>query len=258
VNFYSPHSHRSGQPWPLGRGYALRPHGLLLLAPFLFAQLFAQSGADVFARSCANGYCHGANGQGGGAPKLAGRGFDEAYIISVTRAGVPGTAMQGYGTVLTRPEFNAVVAYVASLNGIVPRAGDAPLPALSGDALRGRELFSDPLRGFARCSTCHHVDGVGIAVAPIARVPSDLRNAAATHVQNVSIGSDRFPALVVSQGGRRVSVYDLSVVPPVLRSADANQVNVSGAANWRHSNFAGSYSDAELAQIAAFLRSQLN
>lgn len=225
-------------------------------AVFAFAAGIAagQPGSDVFAKTCGSGYCHGANGQGGGAPKLAGRGFDEAYITSVTRAGVPGTAMQGYGTTLTRPEFAAVVAYVAGLNGIAPRASDAAPKALTGEAARGRELFSDPLRGFARCSTCHQADGLGIAVAPIGRVPADLRSVRESHVRWIHAGDEKFPGVPVSQGGRRVSFYDLSVVPPVLRSFDAGSVKIGEAAAWKHSDAAGSYSEAELRSIAAFLR----
>ncbi|MBZ5605423.1 MAG: c-type cytochrome [Acidobacteriia bacterium] len=215
---------------------------VILSGVFTEAQSIVEHGSDVFAKSCASGYCHGTNGQGGGAPKLAARGFDEAFIITTTRAGVPGTAMQGYGTVLARPDFNAVVAYVAKLNGIEPRTNEAPARVLSAEALRGRELFSDPLRGFARCSTCHVADGLGIAVAPLAHAG----------IVNVSIDGDTFPALVVSRGGRRISLYDLSVLPPVQRTVDAGAVKIGEAAAWRHP--AESYNDAELKAIATFLK----
>ncbi len=220
----------------------------------LAASVSAQSGAGVFAKSCASGYCHGAKGAGGGAPKLAGRGFDEEYIRQVIRSGVPGTAMQAYGTTLSRPDFAAVVAYVASLNGVKAGVigGGAPR-TLSADAQRGRELFSDPLRGFSRCSTCHEV-GVGIPVAPIGRVPEDLGKITAKNVKTVSIDSDRFPGLVVSQGGRRVSVWDLSAVPPVLRSADSGAVSIGGSVEWPHPSF---YSAAELEKIGTFLRAAM-
>ena len=224
----------------------------LLFVPLMYSQTMVEHGADVFAKTCATGYCHGTKGAGGGAPKLAGRGFDEASIVSVTRAGVPGTAMQGYGTILARPDFNAVVAYVASLNGIEARSTEAAVRPLSGEAARGRDLFSDPLRGFARCSTCHQVDGTGIAVAPIVNVPASLRDISTSHVRIVIEDGDRFPALVVSQGGRRTSLYDLSVLPPVMRTVESSALKVDGAASWRH--VLGSYSDGELRAIGAFLR----
>ncbi len=213
---------------------------LVLLASIASAQSIVDHGADVFAKSCATGYCHGPSGQGGGAPKLAGRGFDEAFIISTTRAGVAGTAMQGYGTVLARPDFNAVVAYVAKLNGIEPKAADAPSKKLSAEAARGRELFSDPLRGFARCSTCHAADGLGIAVAPMTH----------SEILTVSLDGDSFPALIVSRGGRRISLYDLGALPPVLRSADASTVRIGAPVQWKHP----SYNEADMRAVNAFLR----
>ena len=38
-------------------------------------------GEQVFAASCATAYCHGAKGGPGGAPRLAGRGFDHARTL---------------------------------------------------------------------------------------------------------------------------------------------------------------------------------
>jgi mono/diheme cytochrome c family protein len=226
---------------------------LLVAASIAPAQTILDHGADVFAKTCASGYCHGPNGAGGGAPKLAGRGFDEGLIMSITRAGVDGTSMRGYGTVLARPDFNAVVAYVASLNGIEPRA-TAPEPksrALSAQAARGRELFFDAVRGVSRCSTCHEADGMGIAVAPIKSLPRDLRAVASDRVRMALIDGDRFPALIVSQGGRRTVVFDLTTLPPVLRTVDAGSLKIDGPAQWRHPTAA--YNDSELGSILDFL-----
>lgn len=225
-----------------------------LIAP---AQTLVEHGADVFAKTCASGYCHGPNGAGGGAPKLVGRGFDEALILSITRAGVEGTAMRGYGTVLARPDFNAVVAYVASLNGIEPRVTSTePKPRkLSPEAARGRDLFFDSLRGVGRCSTCHEAEGMGIAVAPIKTVPRDLRGITSDRVKIAESAGDRFPALIVTQGGRHAVLYDLTTLPPVLRTVDAASLKIGGPAAWRHP--VAAYNDSELDAIADFLRSEI-
>src|SRR6266852_5770314 len=125
---------------------------LLLLAP---AMMWAQNGpdlltrgADIFARSCSTGYCHGLKGTAGGAPRLAARGFDEAFIMSVTRAGV---------------------------------------------------LFFDSVRGFARCATCHQVDGLGIPVtSPMTKVPAGvpaLRDLATPAIKTATADGETFPAL---------------------------------------------------------------
>jgi len=34
-----------------------------------------KQGQEVFSRTCSNGYCHGPSGAGGGAPRIAARGF---------------------------------------------------------------------------------------------------------------------------------------------------------------------------------------
>jgi mono/diheme cytochrome c family protein len=231
---------------------------VLLAAVMAPAQTILEHGADVFAKTCASGYCHGPNGAGGGAPKLTSRGFDEALILSITRAGVEGTAMRGYGTVLARPDFNAVVAYVASLNGIEPRttAPESKTRALSPQAARGRELFFDSVRGADRCSTCHEADGMGIAVAPMKAVPRDLRAVSSDRVRVAVVDGDRFPALVVSRGGRRTVVFDLTALPPVLRTVDAGLLKIDGPAEWHHPTSA--YTDSELATILDFLRATIH
>lgn len=237
----------------------------LLIPALACAQDVLTRGAEVFAKTCATPYCHGPKGAGGGAPKLAARGFDEIYIASVTRAGVAGTSMQGYGSTLARADFNAVVAYIASLNGVEPRAGSPqsagePAPGLSPEAARGRDLFFDSVRGVDRCSTCHQVRGLGIAVAPIANIPATaaaLRNAATPDVRTARIGADHFPTLIVSDGGRRTVLYDLTTVPPVMRTVASAEVGIADYNAWRHATAVKSYSDRELESILAFLRSAL-
>src|SRR5262245_35902642 len=116
-----------------------------------------KQGEDVFNKTCANGYCHGAQGAGGGAPRISARGFDQIFINNTVTRGVPNTAMQSFANTLSRTELNAVVAYVARLNGVTNPTMPVNTPAdaaatLSPDATRGRALFSDAVRGFGRCS----------------------------------------------------------------------------------------------------------
>src|SRR5436190_24191546 len=95
----------------------------ILACSFVFsasAQDLTTRGADVYVKTCATGYCHGVKGAGGGAPRLASRGFDQAYISRTIRMGVVGTTMPAFGTVLNRLDLTVVTAYVGSLNGIAP------------------------------------------------------------------------------------------------------------------------------------------
>ena len=224
-----------------------------------------KQGETVFSKSCATGYCHGARGANGGAPRLAARGFDQNFINNTVVRGVQNTAMPAFGNTLSRADVTAVVAYVASLNGVTNPAitgrGGPPGPVvtrLSGDAARGRDLFSDAVRGFGRCSACHEIGGLGIPVAtPIAKVPLDaaaLKALATPQVSTVSVGSDSMPALMVSKKADAVVFYDLTAGPPVLRTELPAAVQTRDGSTWRHSSVIGSYNDADLAAILAYLR----
>jgi mono/diheme cytochrome c family protein len=233
---------------------------LLLVIPALG---WSQSpGEKVFAQSCATGYCHGAKGAPAGAPRLAARGFDQAYITTTIMRGLPGTAMPAFGTTLSRADLSSVVAYVASLNGIVNASvnlGSAPDKApLSPESEPGRALFFDAVRGFARCSTCHEVNGVGISVTtPIAKIPSDaaaLRALATPDVRTATVGGEAMPALIVSQGKTRAVFYDLTSAPPVLRTVEPGALKVAEGSQWRHSAVISAYNDVELTSILGYLR----
>lgn len=222
-----------------------------------------KQGETVFSKSCATGYCHGARGASGGAPRLAGRGFDQAFIANTVTRGVPSTAMPAFGSMLSRADLNAVVAYVASLNGVANLITNSGSPGavaakLTGDAARGRDLFSDAVRGFGRCSTCHEIGGIGIAVAtPIAKVPADaaaLKALATPQVSTATLGTESMPALVVGKKANAVIFYDLTSAPPVLRTELPASIQTREGSMWRHSSVIGAYNDAELSAILAYLR----
>jgi mono/diheme cytochrome c family protein len=223
-----------------------------------------KQGEQVFAKSCATGSCHGSKGSAGGAPRLAARGFDEAYIANTVTRGLPGTSMPALGTSLSRADLVAVVAYVATLNGIAnPNTGLGPpsapaAHALSGEAARGRDLFSDSVRGFGTCSTCHEVNGIGTSVTmSIAKIPTDaaaLRALATPGLYTVTLDGESMPALVLSKGSRSVVFYDLTMPPPVLHTVEPAAVTIAEGSGWKHVSLMGSYNDAELGAILTYLR----
>jgi mono/diheme cytochrome c family protein len=237
----------------------------LLLAVSCSAQDPIQQGEAVFAKSCATGYCHGVRGGASGAPRVAGRSFNQAYINKVVTRGIPGTGMASFGAVLTRSDLAAVVAYVATLNGITrPNVGadsaatESSGPTLTGEAAQGAQLFKEAVRGFGRCSTCHEVDGLGISVAaPIARAPDSLAALKALATPNVKTGTaggESMPVLVLSDGKQSTLFYDLTSTPPVERSAEPGSVKFTDGSSWRHSSVIGAYNDSELAAILTYLR----
>jgi len=239
----------------------------LFLPIIASAQDTLDRGIEIFNRSCATGYCHQVKGgAGGAAPRLAARGFDAEYIMRVIRTGIEGTPMPGFGTSLSRAELTAVVAYVNSLNGIAapvnPSANSGPQRRkLAPQAQLGRELFIDQVRGFARCSTCHQADGVGLQIAtPIEKVPESVSMLRQLDTPGVSTATaegsteDAFPVLVLSQGSRQTKVYDLSVPPPVLRIFPAAAIGIAKGSAWRHASVLTAYSDADLEAVLVFLR----
>lgn len=225
-----------------------------------------EQGEQVFAKSCATGYCHGVKGGPGGAPRLVGRHFDQAYINGVVTRGVPDTGMPSFATKLSRPDLVAVVAYVATLNGVTnPNIAGASAAAtissrsrLTGEGARGARLFSEAVRGFGRCSTCHEVGDLGTSVAaPIGRVPAsptELKSLATPDVKTGTMDGESMPVLVLSEGKQNIVFYDLTSTPPVQRNAEPGSVKFTEGSNWRHSSLIKSYDDSELAAILTYLR----
>jgi mono/diheme cytochrome c family protein len=235
----------------------------LSIAILVPALAFAQQGEKIFNQTCATGYCHGSKGQAGGAPRLAGRGFDQDYISTTIARGISGTAMQGFGSTLSRSDLMAVATYVGALNGVATSNGAPgtaaaqPVKALAPDAARGRELFSEATRSFGRCSTCHEVNGIGIPVTtPIATVPGSvaaLKTLATPHVRTAGVDGEAIPALVIGEVRHRMILYDLTSSPPVQRSLDP-AVKITEGSGWKHVAAMSSYSDAELSSILSYLR----
>lgn len=229
------------------------------------AQSVSKRGEQVFAKTCATGYCHGPKGGASGAPRLAGRGFNKAYINGVVMGGVPGTGMPSFTATLSKADLAAVVAYVAMLNGAIvaePESETASTSAaLTGEAARGAHLFTEAVRGFGRCSTCHQVGGFGISVAaPIAQVPASvaaLKSLATPDVKTGTMAGESMPVLVLKEGKQGTLFYDLTSAPPVERNAEPGAVKITDGSNWRHASVIGSYSDAELEAILAYLRTTI-
>jgi len=225
------------------------------------AQKIPRRGEQVFAKTCATGYCHGPKGGASGAPRLAGRGFSEAYINGVVTRGVPGTGMPSFSATLSKVDLTEVVAYVATLNGVSSRdLGEvaSSKPALTGEAARGARLFTEATRSFGRCSTCHQVGGFGISVAaPFTHIPESVGALKALATPNVKTGTmdgESMPVLVLSEGKQGTLFYDLTSAPPVERNAEPGAVNFSDGSKWRHASVIEGYSDAELEAILVYLR----
>lgn len=152
---------RAGGAWLLGAALALAPAGAAAAEPQTDPPLDEAApeeltqGQRLFDIHCSR--CHGLGGVGGEGPNLMRENLrrsttDEA-LLSIVEDGIEGTDMPGAWT-LNGQEIRGVAAYVRSL-GTVARED------LPGDPARGRDLYDATL-----CSTCHVVNGEGIAFGP--------------------------------------------------------------------------------------------
>jgi mono/diheme cytochrome c family protein len=242
----------------------------LLLAQSAVDPVVIARGERIFAQSCSVGYCHGVAGAAGRGPRLRGRTFSKDYLYAVTRNGIPNSAMPAWKSRLKDEDIRAVVDYVASLssatdaappaNPMPPGIGPASLASFNGPPLaaRGHGLFFDPAR--ENCGVCHAIGGRGIAIGPDLKSQPDLvklvRSTQSRHVLTAKLGSgEEFPALLVEQKVRQIRLYDVTLAPPVLRTFAREEVaSLSENPSWRHSDFVKDYSQAELEDIAVYLR----
>jgi mono/diheme cytochrome c family protein len=234
---------------------------LLLFSIATVAAAQSKQGEQIFAKTCSIGYCHGSRGGVGGAPRLVSRGFNREFIVDRVTRGVPGTAMPSFAKTLSPADLNAVVAYVGSLNGLGSGpATEAKQKPLNAEAERGRALFYDAVRSFNRCATCHEVNGVGIPVAaPITTTPADakaLKSLQTPRVATVILQGESMPALVVSRGKAKTVFFDLTSAPPVQRTVDSADVQVTDGSTWKHASAIATYTDADLTAITTYLKSQ--
>jgi hypothetical protein len=129
---------------------------------------------------------------------------------------------------------------------------------------RGRELFTNAKKGVA-CKTCHQLGGVGTAVGP------DLTNMASNgsvhsivmtmhmtmteHVYRVRTTVSSFPGILKAKYGDKVEYYDLSQIPPIVRTLLTREiVSTERDEKWRHPPALANYTPQELADVIAFLK----
>ena len=232
-------------------------------------------GEVVFAQSCATGYCHGSAGTAGRGPRLRGTGLSRDRILEATRDGVPRSAMPGWEGKLSEADLSAVVDYVWSLamdtrepppdESMPPGTGPAVFVGFDGpeEASHGRDLFFDATRE-ARCGTCHEAGGRGISIGPDllalgdalpATLVEKTRSRRSLHVLRARLADGQsFAALRVAQEDEEVKLYDLTTIPPVLRTFLSGQIeSLAHDGSWEHGTVAVEYSDDELGSIINYL-----
>lgn len=247
---------------------------LFVSALAVFPQASVARGDKLFTQGCAVGYCHGSGGSAARAQRLRGRTFDRDYLIRVIKNGLPNTAMPAWGDRLTDPDIAALADYIQSLatasaDVAAPVATDTATPAAPdlasatpAEHQRGRELFFDPTRE-ARCAACHRLNGIGAAVGPdlvksaaikISDGPRVIKYGRPRAVRTVILkDGDKFPGIAVERNGTRY--YDLSALPPVLRSLTQADIQVvQRQTPWRHLTATKSYTVEDMQAVWNYVR----
>ena len=181
-----------------------------------------EQGSKLFAKSCATGYCHGAEGAAARGPRLRDRQFDRAYLLKVTRDGIPGSAMPAWKDRFSPAEVEAVVNYIVHLNGgkVDPVQPAGPSPK-ADSAAPGRQLYQD------QCAACHQGKGLNLTAKSI-WPPSGKA------LQLKLQGGETFPAHLVSESDGLTIVLDLTDNPPIRRSLETVEIASRGPFAWNH------------------------
>ncbi len=142
------------------------------------------------------------------------------------------------------------------------QAQDKPAPTPQIE--RGREFFTNAKKGVA-CKTCHQLGGVGTAIGPnltnmasngsVHSLVMTMHMTMTEHVFRIKTNVSSFPGILKAKYGDRAEYYDLSQMPPVVRTLFNNQiVSAERDDKWRHPPALANYTQQELADIIAYLK----
>jgi hypothetical protein len=144
-------------------------------------------------------------------------------------------------------------------------AADAPNNAPNDQIGRGRQWFLHSSKGLA-CATCHSLEGNGTAIGPdLTRLAGaigprglvmTIQMTMTAYVQQIGLRNGHsFPGIQKAKNGDELELYDLSRKPPVLVKLNATEVtSMTQNTKWTHPPTSAGYTDAELADIIAYLK----
>ena len=179
----------------IGLGYAVITNGnASASSPVAANSAQLAEGRNLFVANCQS--CHGlfAQGQAGVAPSLIGVGAAAVdFQVSTGRmpAAEPGAENVNKPPVFTRPQINALAAYVSSLGGGPPIPSAAQVSSAGANVGLGQQLF------VADCAACHNFVGAGGALtygkfAPplTASTPTEIYEAMLTGPEAMPVFND--------------------------------------------------------------------
>ena len=280
----------------------------LLLAPVLFTATyrpglatqannrlhdpqFIAEGAKLFGPTCANSYCHGAGGLGGGAPMIRERGLDPSYVFKSISNGISGTSMPPFKSELTEEQIWMLVAFIVSdprkSDGRAP-AANPPAPSSSnpppsaaeakasasiiGNAEAGKALFFDSSRPKS-CQGCHSINGEGTPIGPDlagsakSKSPRDLflsiilkRELKDSPYATITVSlrsGEKIVGVKKEEDVESIRVWDTVELPAVLRTIQKENVSKVEYSNESvmPKDYASVYTMKQLLDLVTYLKS---
>lgn len=247
-----------------------------------------EEGSKLFAISCGNAYCHGTGGNGGGAPRLRGKGLEAAYAFKAISNGLPGTSMPGFKSELSEEQIWKLVAFILSdAKASLPRPSDGlqATPSstqgvkrpevittpLVGSAQAGKALFFDSSKAKS-CYSCHSFNGEGTQIGPdlsvtASRSPKalllsiilvrDLRDPRYARISVSLRNGEKFVGVKKEEDAESLRVYDTTELPAVLRTVQKMDVVKIEYANESvmPKDYSSAYTMKQLLDLVTFLKS---
>jgi putative heme-binding domain-containing protein len=231
-------------------------------------------GGNLFAITCSSSFCHGEAGVGARGPSLRNRNFPPDFVRNTVLNGRSGTPMPSFKDALNQAELEMIVGYVMSLSPNNHAEDNGPAvaapvqaPPLSATAQAGQAIFFDPTRT-GGCALCHSYNGHGGPIGPdlsgvAKRSPGDIYRAMAkpavpnadyTAVSVTNAEGTAVTGLLKQKTDAAVQIYDLSSVPPVLRSIYGAKIGPAPAKPL-YTHDLGTLSKDELAALITYLKS---
>jgi putative heme-binding domain-containing protein len=233
-------------------------------------------GGNLFIITCSSSFCHGEGGAGAAGPSLRNRNFTPDFVRNTVTNGRSGTPMPAFKNSLSQTELNMLVDYVMSLSpnnhnqdtaAVAPASPTQAAVPLSAKAQAGQAIFFDASRP-AGCALCHSYKDQGGPIGPdltgiAKRAPGDIYrgmvkptvpNADYTVVSVATEDGKTATGILKQKTDATVQLYDLSSVPPVLRSFYGAKIGVAAATPPYAHDLSG-YSQDDLAALITFLKS---
>ncbi|HZM87684.1 MAG TPA: c-type cytochrome [Blastocatellia bacterium] len=248
---------------------------------------FVAEGATLFATTCGNAYCHGTGGNGGGAPRLRGKGLEAGYVFKAVSNGLSGTSMPGFKSELSEEQIWKLVAFIlsdaktgaGSTSDRLPETASATPPfnpaesnaPFVGNTQAGKTLFFDSSKPKS-CHACHSFNGEGTPIGPdlsagAAKSPRALflsiilpRELKSPQYATITVSlrnGEKIVGVKKEEDAESLRVYDTVELPAVLRTVQ--KTNISKIENSGQSvmptDYASAYTMKQLLDLVAFLKS---